>query len=232
MHSQSMRYTIIFNGEIYNFEELRAQLPSREWRGTSDTEVMLNAIEVWGIEKALGAFNGMFSFALWDEEDQCLTLARDKFGEKPLYFGLVKGNLFFASELTCIEAEFGEYLTINRSAIAKQAAVSYIPAPLSIYNEVSKLQAGSFVQFKGNKLTEIRQFWSLAGVIETAKKNQFSDDEEAVEHLHASLKKAVKLRMASDVPLGAFLSGGVDSSLVVSLMQAQSDKPVNTFSIG
>lgn len=232
MHSQSMRYTIIFNGEIYNFEEIREQLPLCEWRGSSDTEVMLNAIEAWGIEKALGAFNGMFSFALWDDQEQCLTLARDKFGEKPLYFGLVKESLFFASELTCIEAEFGEYLTINRSAIAKQAAVSYIPAPMSIYNEVNKLQAGNFVQYKGNKLSDISAFWSLAGVIEKAKENQFVNDEEAVDHLHGCLKHAVKLRMASDVPLGAFLSGGVDSSLVVSLMQAQSVKPVNTFSIG
>lgn len=232
MHSPSDRYTIVFNGEIYNFEEIRKQLPLIDYRGSSDTEVMLHAIEIWGLEKALNAFNGMFSFALWDEQEKCLTLARDKFGEKPLYFGLVDGNLVFASEITCIEAQFSECLTINRTAIAKQAAVSYIPAPLSIYNEVSKLQAGSFVQFKDNKLTEIRQFWSLAGVIETGKKDQFSDDEEAVEQLHASLKKAVKLRMASDVPLGAFLSGGVDSSLVVSLMQSQSDKPVETFSIG
>ena len=232
MHSQSKRYTIIFNGEIYNFEEIRAQLPQIEWRGTSDTEVMLHAIEFLGIERSLQIFNGMFAFALWDSMEQCLTLARDKFGEKPLYYGLINSHFVFASELTCIEAEFGEYLTINRSAIAKQAAVSYIPAPLSIYNEVNKLQAGSFVQYKGNKLSDVRAFWSLAGVIKKAKKNQFSNDEEAVDHLHGCLKHAVKLRMASDVPLGAFLSGGVDSSLVVALMQSQSDKPINTFSIG
>jgi asparagine synthase (glutamine-hydrolysing) len=232
MHSQSMRYTIIFNGEIYNFEELREQLPACQWLGNSDTEVMLNAIEVWGIEKALAAFNGMFSLALWDETEQCLTLARDKFGEKPLYYGLVKNSLFFASELTCIEAEFGDNLTINRDALAKQANVSYIPAPMSIYNEVNKLQPSSFVQYKANKLSEVRKFWSLSGLIEKAKKNKFTNDEEAVDHLHGCLKSAVKLRMAADVPLGAFLSGGVDSSLVVSLMQSQSDKPVNTFSIG
>ena len=232
MHSHSGRFTIVFNGEIYNFEEIRAQLPQIEWRGTSDTEVMLHAIDILGIEKSLQIFNGMFAFALWDNIEQCLTLARDKFGEKPLYYGVINSHFVFASELTCIEAEFGEYLTINRSAIAKQAAVSYIPAPLSIYNEVNKLQAGSFVQYKGNKLSDVKAFWSLAGVIEKAKKNQFSNDEEAVDHLHGCLKRAVKQRMASDVPLGAFLSGGVDSSLVVSLMQTQSDKPVNTFSIG
>ncbi len=232
MHSHSGRFTIVFNGEIYNFEEIRAQLPQIEWRGTSDTEVMLHAIELLGIERSLQIFNGMFAFALWDNIEQCLTLARDKFGEKPLYYGVINSHFVFASELTCIEAEFGEYLTINRSAIAKQAAVSYIPAPLSIYNEVNKLQAGSFVQYKGSKLNDVRAFWSLAGVIEKAKKNQFSNDEEAVAHLHGCLKHAVKQRMASDVPLGAFLSGGVDSSLVVSLMQSQSDKPVNTFSIG
>lgn len=232
MHSHSGRFTIVFNGEIYNFEEIRAQLPQIEWRGTSDTEVMLHAIDILGIEKSLQIFNGMFAFALWDNIEQCLTLARDKFGEKPLYYGVINSHFVFASELTCIEAEFGEYLTINRSAIAKQAAVSYIPAPLSIYNEVNKLQAGSFVQYKDNKLSDVKAFWSLAGVIEKAKKNQFSNDEEAVDHLHGCLKRAVKQRMASDVPLGAFLSGGVDSSLVVSLMQTQSDKPVNTFSIG
>ncbi|TMO99293.1 asparagine synthase (glutamine-hydrolyzing) [Pseudoalteromonas sp. S3260] len=232
MHSHSGRFTIVFNGEIYNFEEIRAQLPHIEWRGTSDTEVMLHAIDILGVEKSLQIFNGMFAFALWDNVEQCLTLARDKFGEKPLYYGVINNHFVFASELTCIEAEFGEYLTINKSAIAKQAAVSYIPAPLSIYKEVKKLQAGSFVQYKGSKLNDVRTFWSLASVIEKAKKDQFSNDEEAVDHLHGCLKRAVKQRMASDVPLGAFLSGGVDSSLVVSLMQTQSDKPVNTFSIG
>lgn len=232
MQSQSTRYTIIFNGEIYNFEELREQLPPCEWRGGSDTEVMLKAIEVWGLEKALATFNGMFAFALWDDIEQSLTIARDKFGEKPVYYGVVKNTLFFSSELSCIEAGFGDYLTINRDAVAKHAAVSYIPAPMSIYNEVNKLQPSSFIQYKDSRLSEVRKFWSLPKVIKKAKENQFSNDGEAVDNLHKCLKNAVKLRMASDVPLGAFLSGGVDSSLVVSLMQSQSNKPINTFSIG
>lgn len=232
MHSNSGRFTIIFNGEIYNFEEIRAQLPQIEWRGTSDTEVMLHAIDIMGLEKSLQIFNGMFAFALWDNVEECLTLARDKFGEKPLYYGVINSHFVFSSEITCIEAEFGDYLSINREAIAKQAAVSYIPAPLSVYNEINKLMPGSFVQYKSNRLTEVQSYWSLADVINKSRKEQFKNEVEAVDCLHGNLKTAVKLRMASDVPLGAFLSGGVDSSLVVSLMQSQSDKPINTFSIG
>lgn len=232
MHSPSKRYTIVFNGEIYNFNEIRKQLPMIKWRGFSDTEVMLSAIEVFGLEKSLSIFNGMFSFALWDDHEKCLTLARDKFGEKPLYFGFYNKSFFFASELTSIEAVFGDCLTINKLAVANHASVSYIPAPSSIYNEVKKLPAGSYIQYKGGKLSDVQSFWSLADVIEKTKNNQFTNHDDAVEHLHYCLKGAVKLRMASDVPLGAFLSGGVDSSLIVSLMQSQSDKPVNTFSIG
>ncbi|WP_010605753.1 asparagine synthase (glutamine-hydrolyzing) [Pseudoalteromonas maricaloris] len=232
MQSITGRFTIVFNGEIYNFEEIRQQLPKINWRGTSDTEVMLHAFEIWGIEKSLELFNGMFAFALWDNHEQCLTLARDRFGEKPLYYGVINEHFTFSSELTCIEAEFGEHLSINRDAIAKQASVSYIPAPLSVYREINKLMPGSYIQYKSGSLGEVKYYWSLSEVIDRGRNNQFSDEVEAVDSLHEELKKAVKLRMAADVPLGAFLSGGVDSSLVVSLMQSQSDKPINTFSIG
>lgn len=232
MHSNSGRYTIVFNGEIYNFEEIKSSLPLVSWRGSSDTEVMLHAIEIWGIEISLRQFNGMFSFALWDSLEETLTLAVDRFGEKPLYYGLLNGVFCFASEITSIESLFGDYLKIDRLALLKQSAFSYIPAPLSIYRQVKKLQPGSFIQYKGGSLSQIKQFFSMKDLILNSKERLFTSEYEAVEQLHDVLKHSVKLRMASDVPLGAFLSGGVDSSLVVALMQNQSTVPINTFSIG
>lgn len=232
MKSHSGRYVIAFNGEIYNFEEIRAELPKVDWRGTSDTEVMLHAIDTWGVEKALQKFNGMFAFALWDEVEKKLTLARDRFGEKPLYYGFVSGCFVFSSELTSIEAAFGESLTINRTGLEAHASYSYIQAPLTIYNETSKLKPGCFLTFRAGKLEGPYPYWSIEETIEQSKRNPITDEMEAVSMLNDALKKAVKLRMAADVPLGAFLSGGVDSSTVVALMQEQSGQPINTFSIG
>lgn len=232
MKSHSSRFIIAFNGEIYNFEEIRAELPNVDWRGTSDTEVMLHAIDTWGVEKALQKFNGMFAFALWDDVEKKLTLARDRFGEKPLYYGFVNGCFVFSSELTSIEAAFGEKLSINRAALEAQATYSYIHAPLTIYNETSKLKPGCFLTCHEGKVEGPFPYWSIEETIETSKRNVITDEYEAVSLLNDELKKAVKLRMAADVPLGAFLSGGVDSSTVVALMQEQSTKPINTFSIG
>ncbi|NQY63316.1 MAG: asparagine synthase (glutamine-hydrolyzing), partial [Alteromonadaceae bacterium] len=232
MSCGSGRYTLVFNGEIYNFEELRTELVGVKWRGHSDTEVMLAAFNLWGIDKSLIKFNGMFAFAVWDSVEQKLTLARDRFGEKPLYY-LYDGRQFvFASELRAIEALSRVKLSINRGALQRQLECSYIPAPLSIYNEVNKLAPGSYITFSPEKGMKLETYWTLAEMVLTAKSNMICDEREAVSQLEAVLKKAVKLRMASDVPLGAFLSGGVDSSLVVALMQAQSSIPVNTFSIG
>ncbi|MCR9908103.1 asparagine synthase (glutamine-hydrolyzing) [Vibrio campbellii] len=232
MTSVTGRYHIVFNGEIYNFEELRQLLPSQVWRGSSDTEVMLAAFESWGVEQAINKFNGMFGFALWDNQEQTLTLARDRFGEKPLYY-FSQGNYFgFASELSAIEALQGISLTVDRAAVCRQLETSYIPAPLTIYKEVKKLPPGSIVKFQNDQLTEVRSYWSLADTIKGAQSQQFSNEKDALACLEYELLKAVKLRMASDVPLGAFLSGGVDSSLIVALMQAQSTSPINTFSIG
>ena len=232
MHSVDNRFTIVFNGEIYNFEELRIELGVTQWRGHSDTEVMLAAISIWGIKKALEKFNGMFAFALWDAKEETLTLARDRFGEKPLYYYHHNGVFAFASEIKSLEADPELELTIDRSALTHQLETAYIPAPLSIYTHVKKLQPGGVLTFSVKQGVDVCSYWVLAEQISKAKQNMFSCEQEAVEVLEDTLKKAVKLRMAADVPLGGFLSGGVDSSLILALMQCQSDRPVNSFSIG
>jgi asparagine synthase (glutamine-hydrolysing) len=232
MASPCGRYEIIFNGEIYNFENLRRELRYTEWRGHSDTEVMLVAISEWGIESALKKFNGMFSFALWDKKKQNLTLARDRFGEKPLYYYYKNGVFVFASEVKCFEALDNLELKIDRSALTHHLETSYIPAPLSVYTNVKKIIPGGVLTFSPINGISESTYWQLSEQIEKAKLNLFTCEKEAINVLDETLKRAVKLRMASDVPLGGFLSGGVDSSLVVALMQSQSIKPVNTFSIG
>jgi asparagine synthase (glutamine-hydrolysing) len=232
MLSPCDRFEIVFNGEIYNFEDLRSELSFTEWRGHSDTEVMLLAITEWGIERALQKFNGMFAFALWDKEKGNLTLARDRFGEKPLYYYYHNGVFAFASEVKCFEALDNLDLKIDRSALTHHLETSYIPAPLSIYTNVKKVIPGGMLTFTPLNGISESTYWELNKEIDKAKSNLFTCEKEAVHVLDETLKKAVKLRMASDVPLGAFLSGGVDSSLVVALMQSQSVKPVNTFSIG
>ncbi|KGJ89904.1 asparagine synthase (glutamine-hydrolyzing) [Colwellia psychrerythraea] len=232
MQSHDKRFTIVFNGEIYNFEELRAELNITNWQGRSDTEVMLAAISQWGINIALEKFNGMFAFALWDERDKTLILARDRFGEKPLYYYHHNGVFSFASEIKSLEADFDLELKIDRSALTHQLETSYIPAPLSIYTNIKKLPPGCILRFSASASASVESYWDLASNIQSAKKNLFSCENEAIETLEITLKKAVKLRMAADVPLGGFLSGGVDSSLILALMQKQSDKPVNSFSIG
>jgi asparagine synthase (glutamine-hydrolysing) len=232
MHSLDSRFTIVFNGEIYNFEALRAELGVTQWRGHSDTEVMLTAISNWGINKALDKFNGMFAFALWDAKEETLTLARDRFGEKPLYYYNYNGVFAFASEIKSLEAESTLELKINRNALTRQLENSYIPAPLSIYTHVNKLPPGGVLTFSAKQGINVSSYWDLSDQIRKAKQNMFSCEQEAIEVLDVTLQKAVKIRMAADVPLGGFLSGGVDSSLVLALMQSQSDKPVNSFSIG
>ncbi|MEY8215104.1 MAG: asparagine synthase (glutamine-hydrolyzing), partial [Colwellia sp.] len=177
-------------------------------------------------------FNGMFAFALWDAKEAMLTLARDRFGEKPLYYYYHEGIFAFASEIKSLEANSNLELKIDRNALTHQLETAYIPAPLSIYTHVKKLPPGGLLTFSKNKGITIGRYWSLAEQIESEKLNMFSCENEALEVLEDALKKAVKLRMAADVPLGGFLSGGVDSSLVLALMQDQSDKPVNSFSIG
>lgn len=238
MYSACGRYVIVFNGEIYNFKTLRKELEphGHRFRGHSDTEVMLAAISQWGLEAAVKRFNGMFAFALWDKQEQRLHLARDRLGEKPLYYGWMRKTFLFGSELKALRAypEFrGE---INRDALALYLRYNYIPSPYSIYKGIYKLPAGTILTLnRADSISYLRPipYWSAKEVAECGVAKPFTGStEEAITQLDALLREAIKMRMEADVPLGAFLSGGVDSSLVVALMQAQSDIPVRTFSIG
>lgn len=232
MESPSGRYVIAFNGEIYNFKSLRQQLPDVAWRGSSDTEVLLAAIDEWGLETALKRSNGMFAFGLWDRQDRELWLARDRIGEKPLYFGKVGGAFAFASELkplNVLRRRLGTDVAIDRESLAQLLEFQYIPAPRSIFSGISKLLPGCFVR-AGD---EPKPYWSLSEAVEAAKADPFEgDDETAVDALERQLLKTVESRMEADVPLGAFLSGGIDSGLLVSIAQQISSKPVRTFTIG
>ena len=234
MTSASGRYVIVFNGEVYNFEELRSELGQKIWRGHSDTEVMLEAIERWGVQEALKRFVGMFAFALWDQKERNLVLARDRLGIKPLYYGHAGRHFVFASELKAIGA-FPDFTgTIDRDSLALYMRHSYVPTPHCVYEGIRKLQAGSILIVRGPGLEpEERCYWSAAEVAEEGMRSPLAgSDAEVTEQLREKLLSAVRLRMISDVPLGAFLSGGIDSSAVVALMQAQSSRPVKTFTIG
>jgi asparagine synthase (glutamine-hydrolysing) len=234
MFSGSGRYVIVFNGEVYNFEDIRADLSPHQWRGRSDTEVMLEAFERWKVEGAVQRFVGMFAFALWDRQERQLHLVRDRVGIKPLYYGRVGSAFVFASELKaiCQYPEFdGE---IDRNALALYMRHNYVPSPHCIYKGLHKLQPGCILTLNSaTGDTQIRSYWSAKEVAQAGRQSPLQvSDAEAVEQLHQLLLRAVGLRMIADVPLGAFLSGGVDSSTVVALMQAQSKRPIKTFTIG
>ncbi|HET6934649.1 MAG TPA: asparagine synthase (glutamine-hydrolyzing) [Candidatus Angelobacter sp.] len=234
MSSASGRYVIVFNGEVYNFQEIRTELGQQHWRGHSDTEVMLAAIERWGLEGALGRFVGMFAFALWDRSERKLHLVRDRMGIKPLYYGHVDGTFVFASELKAIAASPGFSGEIDRDALALFMRHNCVPAPHCIYKGLHKLPAGCFLTLdSATSSARIKPFWSVAEVARAGLASPAQgSDQELAEELETKLSAAVRLRMIADVPLGAFLSGGIDSSVVVALMQAQSSRPVQTFTIG
>ena len=237
MVSPGGRYVIVFNGEVYNFKTLRRELDSSlTWRGHSDTEVVLAAIENWGLEKAVERFIGMFAFALWDRENRLLHLVRDRLGIKPLYYGW-QGKIFlFGSELKAIKTHPGFKGQIDRNALDLLMRHNYIPSPHSIYQGIYKLLPGHILTL--NSESQDRRmapvpFWSAKEISGQKASDPFKgSEEEAIGQLDIILRDAVKMRMISDVPLGAFLSGGIDSSTVVALMQTQSDRPVKTFSIG
>ena len=242
MISASGRYVIVFNGEIYNFGELRAMLIAEgrapTWRGHSDTEVMLAAIEAWGVNTALQRMVGMFAFALWDAQSRSLTLARDRMGEKPLYYGWHGGRFLFASELKSFTAQPGWQGEIDRDALCLYLRHCYIPAPRTIYQGICKLLPGTWLTLSE---TDLKQgglplptpYWTLDDVVARGLQQPFSGGaSDAADQLERLLRQAVGQQMVADVPLGAFLSGGVDSSTIVALMQAQSSRPVKTFSIG
>jgi asparagine synthase (glutamine-hydrolysing) len=235
MTSDGGRYVIAFNGEVYNFRELRKELNGYSWRGHSDTEVMLAAIETWGLEGAVKRFIGMFAFALWDRKERLLHLVRDRLGIKPMYYGWSGEAFLFGSELKALRAHPEFKADIDRDALALLMRHNAIPAPFSIYEGVYKLPPGTILTLSSSTQSHSAPvpYWSAKEVAERGVAAPFAyTDVEAVEQLDTLLREAVRLRMVADVPLGAFLSGGVDSSTVVALMQAQSDRPVKTFSIG
>lgn len=240
MLSGSGRYVIVFNGEIYNFQELRKELEKSNnaplhFRGHSDTEVLLACFDNWNVEPTLSRVNGMFAFALWDRQERVLYLGRDRLGEKPLYYGWMGGVFLFGSELKALRAHPSFEADIDRGALALCLRHGCIPAPHSIFRGVQKLLPGTFLAVTSAPLANPAPvpFWSLRRIAEDGVADPFRGSErEAVEQLETLLRDAVRMRMLSDVPLGAFLSGGVDSSLVTSLMQAESVRPIKTFSIG
>jgi len=240
MHSACDRYVIAFNGEVYNHLALRQQLEAESqapaWRGHSDTETLLACFSAWGIEQTLQATVGMFAIALWDKQERVLTLARDRMGEKPLYWGWCGDTLLFGSELKALKAHPAFNAEIDRNALALFLRHNYIPAPHCIYQGIEKLCAGYWVQIKpGQQRQHIvpTSYWSLKSVVEAGLANPFSgSDAQAIDLLEQQLSASIGLQMLADVPLGAFLSGGVDSSTIVALMQQQSRRPVQTFAIG
>jgi asparagine synthase (glutamine-hydrolysing) len=236
MTSQHGRYVVVFNGEIYNFRELRRELANvYRFRGTSDTEVMLAAFDRWGVPDAVPRFNGMFAFAVWDTVERVLYLCRDRAGEKPLYYTWADGAFLFASELKGLRAHPDFEGDIDRGALALFLRHGYVPAPYSIYTGVLKLPPGTILKVRPDGVTsEPGSYWSLKQRIEqgSACYKDNANDREAEERLDWLLSDSVRLRMISDVPLGAFLSGGIDSSTIVALMQKQSGARVKTFSIG
>lgn len=240
MVSQSGRYVIVYNGEIYNHAEIRAELiesgANVRWRGHSDTETLLAAIEQWGIRALLERATGMFAFALWDRADRTLTLARDRLGEKPLYYGRNGrgGPFLFASELKAIAAHPDFDAQVDRDAIALLLRYNNIPAPHSIYRGISKLLPGTFLTLRlGDTGPIIEQYWSGAATAEAGIRDPLRLPAEAiVDEFEKLMDRAVGQQMLADVPLGAFLSGGVDSSTVVAIMQKLSSRAVKTFTIG
>lgn len=236
MISPDGRYVLIFNGEIYNFPELRVELVSagQQFQGTSDTEVLLQALAKWGTKETLPRLNGMFAFALWDGQSRRLTLARDRFGEKPLYYAWHNGVFLFGSELKALMRHPSFRREIDPEGLERLINFGYIGAPQTIFSGVQKLAGGCFLEARPGETPDHPQIYWDPGMMFSARGRISSElgDEEIIDRLDIVLRQAVKQRMVSDVPLGAFLSGGIDSSTVVALMQAQSTRPVKTFTIG
>ena len=238
MLSASGRFVLAYNGEIYNHLDLRRELDAAgtapPWRGHSDTETLLACIEAWGVEVTLKRSVGMFAFALWDRQARTLVLARDRAGEKPLYYGWQGEVFLFGSELKALRAHPAFNPAVDPGALALLLRHNYIPAPYSIHRGIAKLPPGTWLELRqGERDAEPRAYWSLAEVAERGIADPFTgSDAEAVDELARLMGKAVAGQQVADVPLGALLSGGIDSSLVTALMQAQSTQPVRTFTIG
>ena len=234
MTAANGRYTITFNGEIYNFRELRAELEDRgvHFRGHSDTEVIVEGCAHWGVNSTITRLNGMFAIAVWDAKECQLFLARDRMGEKPLYWAMINGLVLFGSELKALRAHAGWRPGLNRGAIAAFLRHNYVPGPFTIYQDVYKLPPAGFVRIGCAGGPETGVYWDLAGVVSRGRGDTLrAGEEELVDELDALLRDVISSRMVADVPLGAFLSGGYDSSTIVALMQKASSRPVKTFTI-
>lgn len=246
MESADGRFVISYNGEIYNHIEIKKRMEEAQlmsWRGHSDTEIMLAAIASFGLEKTLGLADGMFAFALWDKASRTLTLARDRMGEKPLYVGWIGAAIAFCSEPIAFHSLPGWTGEIDQQALGYLLRYGFIPAPLSIYNNIYKLPPAHFIQLSSKDcsskfspksfVNRCRCYWSLPHIAaDAAGKEAKYDEADAVARLNDLLGENIRLRMIADVPLGSLLSGGIDSSLVTALMQANSSRPVKTFTIG
>jgi asparagine synthase (glutamine-hydrolysing) len=239
MVSSSGRFVVTFNGEIYNHLEIRAELVDAGmapvWQGNSDTESLLAAIDRWGLQATLKRAAGMFALALWDRQSHTLFLARDRLGEKPLFYGWQGDTFLFGSELKALRAHNAFRADVDRTAVSAYMEYGYVPAPRSIYSGINKLTPGTCLEVSptNRNLNEPRAYWSLRDVAAAGAAVPFvGSREDARDALETALKKAVTLQSIADVPLGAFLSGGIDSSTVVALMQAQSAMPVRTFTVG
>jgi len=240
MHSDCGRLTVTFNGELYNHLEIRSELEAAgrapNWKGHSDTETLLYAIRSWGIEAALQRFNGMFAFAIWDAHNARLTLCRDRFGEKPVFYGWIGSDLVFASELKAFAAHPRWAGTVDRNSLTSFMRYSYVPSPRTIWEGIRKLDPGSSVTFSREveplSLPSPKPYWSMRRCVMAGQSDRVRDAAEGAAELERLLSQAVRRQLLSDVPVGAFLSGGIDSSTIVALMQAQSARPVKTFSIG
>jgi len=238
MTSASGRYQIVYNGEIYNQAELREELASRghQFRGHSDTEVLVEAIDCWGVEETARRANGMFALGLWDSQDRSLHLVRDRIGIKPLYYGRQGEVFLFGSELKALRSHPAFAGKIDRNALALFLQHSYIPAPYSIYEGIGKLKPGTIltVMADGVGHEPVQQaYWTMKEAVECGSREPYpGSEQDAINELERVLRDSIRLRMEADVPVGAFLSGGIDSSLVVSLMQAESSRQVRTYSIG
>ncbi|MBD5496100.1 MAG: asparagine synthase (glutamine-hydrolyzing) [Lachnospiraceae bacterium] len=242
MLSGSERYAIVYNGEIYNVPYITEMLNDKmkshgeqlRLRGTSDTEILLEAIECFGIKQTLKHVKGMFAFAAYDRQDKTLYLARDRMGEKPLYYGKVGDSFVFASDIAAIKALDGFHNEINTDVLNLYFMYGYIPQPYSIYKEIWQLQPGGILEIKAPFTDWSKDsYWNIYEAAKNGQKNMFEGTEqEAADRLESLLRESIRGQMRADVPLGAFLSGGIDSTLVVSLMQSMSDKKIRTFTVG
>ncbi len=234
MVSACGNFVLVFNGEIYNAEQLRRELPGRQWRGHSDTEVLLEMCAALGVEATAPRLVGMFAFALWDRCTRVLTLVRDRLGIKPLYWAAFGPLVLFGSELKALRAHPGWRPEVDRDALAGFMRHNYLPGPRTIYRGVRQLVPGHILTLAPDAEPALAPFWSLSRVVQAGVAGRLDrlSDAEAIDLLEGQLIQSVRLRMIADVPLGCFLSGGIDSSTVAALMQCQSDRPVRTFTIG